>query len=155
MNEDRKIAEARYFLDQMRKPEIHDDRVVFGYNLSAFLSAARSALQYLRDASQSSNRQSWYDTEMSVTRWCSVFKDLRDGNIHEKPTTPRANHFVILTSALTIGDSLTVVNRTESDGKSDGHVVMLQPIHGMPPLNLLLPHGWSTSSKLMVRTVAC
>lgn len=43
-NERSKLAEARYFYSRMRK-EV-DDREAFTCNLSAFLAAARSVLQY-------------------------------------------------------------------------------------------------------------
>lgn len=44
MNERYKIGEAKYFLARME--ESIRDRMAFRYNLSAFLSAARSVTQY-------------------------------------------------------------------------------------------------------------
>jgi len=44
MHEQTKINEAKYFLAQMTA--LVDDRAAFNFNLSAFLAAARSALQY-------------------------------------------------------------------------------------------------------------
>ena len=44
MNEQEKINEAHYFLEQLSA--LGNERDKFRYNLSAFLSAARSPLQY-------------------------------------------------------------------------------------------------------------
>jgi hypothetical protein len=59
MNERYKIGEARFFLARMK--ESISDRVAFRYYLSAFLSAARSVLQYAKEESRSKGRQEWYD----------------------------------------------------------------------------------------------
>jgi hypothetical protein len=59
-----KIQEAEYFYDQMKVNEEKAD--VFKYNLSAFLSAARSALQFaLKEAETKSGGIQWYDSVMT------------------------------------------------------------------------------------------
>jgi hypothetical protein len=59
MNERYKIGEAKFFLSRME--ESVEDRVEFRYYLSAFLSAARSVLQYAKEESSKKGRQQWYD----------------------------------------------------------------------------------------------
>lgn len=59
MNERYKIGEAKFFLAKM-KESLHD-RPAFRYYTSAFLTAARSVIQYAREESKSKGRQKWYD----------------------------------------------------------------------------------------------
>jgi hypothetical protein len=85
--EDKKIREAQLFyalaLDEERK--VNDDPESFEFFLSAFLSAARTVLQYaLEEARGKPRGQAWYDTTMKsvVLRY---FKEKRDVNIHAQP----------------------------------------------------------------------
>jgi len=59
MNERYKIGEAKFFLARME--ESISDRDAFQFYLSAFLSAARSVIQYAREESRSKGRQQWYE----------------------------------------------------------------------------------------------
>ncbi len=59
MNEQYKIDEAKFFLAKMKR-SVHD-RKAFRYYMSAFLTAARSVIQYAREESRSKGRQQWYD----------------------------------------------------------------------------------------------
>ncbi len=84
MYEQDKIAEAEYFLSQMLTQI--DNVQAFKFNLSAFLTATRSVLQFaLLNAQKIKGGQSWYDSWMSKNIYFSYFKDLRDVNIHVKP----------------------------------------------------------------------
>src|SRR5271166_4284403 len=59
MHEYEKLEEARHFLERMRQAA---EPKAFQYELSAFLSAARSALQYaLKEATTKTGGQKWYD----------------------------------------------------------------------------------------------
>ena len=58
LNERYKIGEAKFFLARME--ESYQNREAFRYYLSAFLTAARSVLQYAREESSSKGRQQWY-----------------------------------------------------------------------------------------------
>lgn len=77
-----KIREASYFLRQMEacseKPE------EFRFNLSAFLTSSRSAVQYVLEEAKRQQKQMWYDNYMNNTQFMKYFKDKRDFNIHEK-----------------------------------------------------------------------
>ncbi len=64
MYERDKIIEAEYFYTRMKQEQ--KDRDAFRYNLSAFLSAARSVLQYaLKEAETRTGGQQWYDNQVS------------------------------------------------------------------------------------------
>lgn len=88
----RKLNEARYFLEcmQMNSGSQHE----FDCTLSAFLSAARSVLQYIYvDVEGKKSAQAWYDNMMSNNQDMGLFRELRDDNIHEDPirTTKHAD----------------------------------------------------------------
>ncbi len=88
MSEQRKLEEARYFLDQMRQWE-HLVPDWFEFNLSAFLAASRSVMQYLEKKAANQGRQRWYQTLTTASPWDRRFKQIRDPHIHEKPYKPR------------------------------------------------------------------
>ncbi len=85
MHEQYKIGEAKFFLTRM---EESGNRVAFRYNLSAFLSAARSVIQYARKGSEDRGRLDWYDGTVAGNEVLSFFKDKRDVNIHGEPVEP-------------------------------------------------------------------
>jgi len=84
MHERRKIAEAEYFLARME--ENRDSHEYFYYNLSAFLSASRSVLQFaLEEAKIKAGGQAWYDQIMQAnTVLLGFMRDRRDENIHKE-----------------------------------------------------------------------
>jgi hypothetical protein len=108
MHEQAKIDEARYFLRQLYG--LINEREPFKYNLSAFLSAARSALQYackeVHDARKAGG-QAWYDGHVKKPV-VKFFKDKRDVSIHESPVAPSAKIEASITSQLFISDSVSV-----------------------------------------------
>ena len=84
MHEQTKINEAKYFLTQMTA--LVDDRAAFNFNLSAFLAAARSALQYAYEAAKSKPcGQAWYDSQVGGKPVVKFFKDKRNVSIHVNP----------------------------------------------------------------------
>jgi hypothetical protein len=85
--ETEKISEAEYFYGQMSACE--HDRMAFKFNLSAFLSASRSVLQFASDeAKTKSGGQAWYDSQVFCALTVKFFKDRRDFNIHVQPVGP-------------------------------------------------------------------
>jgi hypothetical protein len=91
MNEKKKLEEAKYFFSKMNEEQ--ETRESFVFNLSAFLSATRSILQYaLKEASQKSGGKNWYDKLMNSSPELKFFKDERNLNIHEEPTHPKAHY---------------------------------------------------------------
>src|SRR4030067_3783407 len=89
MHERYKICEAKFFLERMEE-SVHD-RVAFRYYLSAFLSSARSVLQYAREESKNTGGLDWYDTTVARSDVLGFFKDKRDVNIHGEPVNPSRN----------------------------------------------------------------
>jgi len=82
-----KLTEARYFLERMC--EQHDNPTSFRFELSAFLGAARSALQYSqKEAKEKLGGQQWYDQAIARDPLLAFFKDQRNANIHTAPVTP-------------------------------------------------------------------
>jgi hypothetical protein len=87
MHEQTKLDEAAHFLAAMSATQATPR--VFQYNLSAFLSAARSVLQYsLEEARTRPGGQAWYDSSVSQSTTIAFMKDQRDGNIHYQPVQP-------------------------------------------------------------------
>ncbi len=104
----KKLAEARYFFSLMRQ-ELND-REKFTFNLSAFLSAARSVLQYaLEEAKNKKGGQQWYDNHITGNSVLSFFKDKRDVNIHFEPITPMQYTDLVAHNTVHLQESVLVV----------------------------------------------
>ena len=106
-NEDAKFREAAYFLGVMKSNA--NDRNAFVYNFSAFISAARSVVQYaLEECKSNTASKQWYDNYVANSTMIRYFKDKRDVNIHEEPVVPNAAYKVELTIPLVISGSTSV-----------------------------------------------
>jgi hypothetical protein len=107
MHEQSKVNEAGYFYSGMLS-EI-GNRENFLYELSAFLSSARSVLQYaLKEAETKSRGKTWYDAEMSGSAVLSFFKDKRDINVHTKPLAVNQRSSAQITGVARISGTLHV-----------------------------------------------
>ena len=92
MNEKKKLREAVYFYSKMEEEK---NREAFCYNLSAFLSSARSILQYaLEEAKCKPGGKTWYEGHISASPVLKFFKDKRDVNIHTEPVAPKEIHSI-------------------------------------------------------------
>jgi hypothetical protein len=119
VHEQAKIDEAQYFLTQL--PRLVNQRKAFNYTLSAFLSAARSALQYAhKEASAKPGGRAWYDAELSGKAVIKFFKDQRDIGIHESPIKPSANIQGLITEGVRVSDSCSATIVRE-DGTVETH----------------------------------
>ena len=88
----------------------------FAFNFSAFLSAARSAMQYaLEEATKKVGGKKWYDHRVSSRAILRFFKDLRDVNIHVQPIALAKSVNVQVSATLVITGSL-VVTAHDSQG---------------------------------------
>lgn len=106
-NEDAKFREAVYFFGVM-KININD-RNAFVYNFSAFITAARSVVQYaLEECKPNTASKQWYDNYVANTDMIRYFKDKRDVNIHEEPVVPNAAENYDATIALTVSGTASV-----------------------------------------------
>ena len=125
MHEKVKLDEAKYFYDQMVS-EINYQRH-FLYNLSAFLSTARSVLLYALEEVTGTPKQIWYDDYMRSSQVLSFFKEKRDANIHAEPVKVQPHYNMQMTNVVYISDSLTlqmanvlgIVSDSDSDLESD------------------------------------
>jgi hypothetical protein len=98
MNEHLKIAEARHFLQRFSKAEPTPQE--FKFEVSAFLSSSRSALQYaLDEAKTRAGGQIWFDNHARAPD-VRYLKEKRDTNIHHEPVIPQVG--------LMFSDSLSV-----------------------------------------------
>ncbi len=78
MNAQRKLLEAVYFVEQLQRPEVLADPEVFCFNFSAFLSASRSALNFVWNETG----YGWFRRKFNKTEWGHAFAELRNANIH-------------------------------------------------------------------------
>ena len=109
MHEQTKLAEARYFHSRMLA-ELND-RKRFIYNLSAFLSSARSVLQYAcKEAKTKTGGQQWYDNHIAGSPVLSFFKDERNINIHTEPVKPVQHTNVALTTTVHLSASVSITH---------------------------------------------
>jgi len=108
MHERQKLREAKYFYSKMIEEKEHRDN--FRYNLSAFLSSARSVLQYaLEEAQPKRGGQQWYDNCVSTRTISKFFRDKRDISIHIEPVKPRADYDLTIKDTLHLSGSLSIV----------------------------------------------
>ena len=113
MHETRKLQEARYFYSRMEEEQ--ENRDAFIHNLSAFLSAARSVLQYaLKEAAHKKGGSKWYENH-TLGPTLKFFKDERDINIHAEPVQPQAHHSVNMSVTLSSSASISY-NVFDKDG---------------------------------------
>ena len=113
MYEEAKLSEATYFYSRMMIEIRNPDTFLF--NLSAFLSSARSVLQYtLKEAEYKPNGKQWYEAQIFNDTVLGFFRDKRDINIHSEPVRANQHVTVELTGTVHISGSLQVFG---SDGK--------------------------------------
>lgn len=99
MYETEKLDEAEYFLQQMVRNK--DEQNAFKYNLSAFLSASRSVLQFAsKEAQGRAGGQSWYDSSVASHPVTKFFKGKRDTSIHEQPVSPTKELRILIEEAM-------------------------------------------------------
>lgn len=104
MDEQSKIAEAEHFYSEMVATV--EERGWFEYSLSAFLTAARSVLQYAqKEATEKVGGQQWYDDRIGESTVLLFFKDERDLNIHDRPAKPSAHVEAKLQDGALLDDS--------------------------------------------------
>jgi len=107
MNEQSKLNEAKYFYSRMLSEA--GNRTNFGYNLSAFLSAARSVLQYaLKEAQEKVGGKQWYDSQMSASQVLTFFKCKRNINIHTEPVQVNERTSIQFTEEVHISDTVHI-----------------------------------------------
>jgi len=121
MNEKKKLEESRYFLSKMERAQ--DETFEFKCNLSAFLSASRSVLQYAHEETKDTkSKVKWYESTVSKEPILKFFKDKRDINIHQQPISPSAKTTIGIHRTVNISASVSVVVKDkEGNIKSEYH----------------------------------
>jgi len=109
MHKREKIEEAKYFYSKMIKN--YELINYFRYNLSAFLSASRSVLQYAEresDPGENPNAKPgakfWFDKYMENTPLFKFLKDERDDNIHVEPINLRKDIEIMIAESVGLGE---------------------------------------------------
>ena len=107
MNEDHKIEEAQYFLNRLTDPQLEIRE--FSFELSAFLTAARSVLQYsLKEAEQKSGGKPWYDNEVKKYEAVKYLKEKRNISVHAAPVIPGKIINIHIEEQLGVGDFCSI-----------------------------------------------
>ena len=104
MEASEKLTEAKYFLTKMN--ESIDDRTVFKFNLSAFLSAGRSVTFYLQ-----TECNKWYSkkqVEIGKDPLLKFFNQKRRMVVHIKTIEVRGHHEITLHDSIGVSDSVTI-----------------------------------------------
>lgn len=115
MYERNKLLEARYFLNQMKSNT--SNFKVFCYNLSAFLSASRSILYFIRREVKGTENQRWYDDKMRDSEIFRFFTQRRDLTVHEKPVQPNVNFSAEHRICVRATEVVVALKRVDSNGK--------------------------------------
>lgn len=106
MNEKIKLKEARYFLNRMKLVEtIYEE---FTFNLSAFLTSARTVMQYMHDEAKTKGKRKWYDAKANSLDVLKFFQITRNLVIHVVPCVLQKD-VIVKTSSLEITLSLRPV----------------------------------------------
>jgi hypothetical protein len=112
-----KLQEAMYFLQRMENEQA--DRDTFKYNLSAFLSAARSVTCYMqKEFARVPDFEEWYATEQEAMQRDPVmpfFLKARNRTLHQEYVPTRARIRVDVEDSVGVSDSVAVVVR-RADG---------------------------------------
>lgn len=127
MHEREKLEEAKFFLQRMEGSAAVPEE--FKYHLSAFLTAARTVLQYaFREAEAKADGRAWYEglvTGNTVLRW---FRDLRDVQIHERPVQPDGLTAVSLVEPVSMSEGLRIVKIDEVGERETIHTSEDPPV---------------------------
>jgi hypothetical protein len=107
VHEQEKLDEAHHFLAGMTR-SVEDPRA-FRFELSAFLSAARSVLQYaLVEAKTMTGGQAWFDAHATGNPVLSFFRDKRNVSIHSGPIVPAATINVSASDVIRFSEAVLI-----------------------------------------------
>lgn len=120
MNEQEKLREAKYFFERMKSAL--EEPEAFRYELSAFLSAARSVLQYAREEAIIRNKLQWYEDQVSKNSVLVFFREKRNLNIHKEPVKPSRRVSLSLTEHIHVSDSIIIkIQKEDGTTETRGH----------------------------------
>jgi hypothetical protein len=129
MHEQLKLEDASHFYDEMVTTQ--NDPAVFRRKLSAFLSSARSVLQYaFKEAKAKTGGESWYNNAIAGRPAIKLMKDQRDSDIHAEPVRPNNDVSVRVGGVLPMTGTLGIIafnNKGEVTETRDA--ASAEPIH--------------------------
>ncbi len=137
MNEHHKLDEARHFLSRLASATPNPK--IFSFELSAFLSAARSVLQYaLEEARPKHGGKAWYDSYVSTSQTIKYFKDKRDMNIHVKPVLPNQHIGITESVNLSLHEHVSIKLIDEHGKIVEEHNISASPpaLNPTPPTSV-------------------
>jgi len=108
-----KYKEAQYFLGKMQEESSNPEH--FRYELSAFLTAARSVLQYIHKGVKGARAQAWYDRQCNLSSSIKYFRCKRNVNVHTKPVSPDRVNVDLPDESVRVSDVL-MVTLLDQDG---------------------------------------
>jgi hypothetical protein len=133
VHEQHKLDEAGHFLGGMTRSA--EDPKAFQFELSAFLSSARSVMQFaLEEAKTKAGGQAWFDAHAIGNPVLSFFKDKRNVNIHQRPVAAPATINVAVTDAVQISEAVSI-----RDFDEDGKLVSERGTGSRTPAPLVSP----------------
>jgi hypothetical protein len=138
MHEESKVAEADYFLKGIAGAV--DDPNATRYQASAFLTAARSVLQYAREEAMTrAGGQQWYDDAVVRDPLVKCLKDHRDINVHERPLPMRTHTTIEVGAAvLTFQSTLAATIIRGATGEQEHRVIKDPVSSSAPPVRVSL-----------------
>lgn len=116
MDERKKLDEAKYFYKHMNN--VIGKSLEFAYNLDAFLTAARSVMQFLYDEVKTkSSQKEWYENLYSEKKILGYFRDKRNYTVHERQLVPNQKIKVSITEFITVVPEIKIdFYRVDSEG---------------------------------------
>lgn len=124
MHEREKIEESKYFHSRMIKE--YENIEHFRHNLSAFLSAGRSVLEYARKEARTKRKGlKWYDDWMKASPILRFFKNKRIINFHSEPINLRKDIEVAIRETVHLSESVSV-KITRADGKTESKSIPIE-----------------------------
>lgn len=115
-----KLREAEYFLSMLK--EAYEDDNTFAYNLSAFLSAARSVTFYMRDQyGRRNGLTEWYrpkETEMRADPELVFLNEARVESVHKETVPTRATRQATATARAFIATEKTPQDKQVEQAKA-------------------------------------
>jgi hypothetical protein len=128
-----KLEEAEYFLNLMQMKLNQESIEEFKYMLSAFLSAARSILQYTEKYAENNKRSNDYRLLLNGKFTFRYFKHKRDFNVHTAPILTVKKFYLTVKLRIKVR---VQVNPSQVKHHADGTIEIIKDC---PPIEKPIP----------------
>lgn len=113
MHEQSKLQEAQHFYVELQRSL--ENRTRFKHNLSAFLTASRSVLQYVeREVKTKQGGKAWYDKRIAAKAILGYFKHKRDIEVHQEPVKPKLTLTIGVDGNIGLSGALSIIRRDKN-----------------------------------------